>query len=632
FPDYGNNPVSEYYDSIYGLSNPPINQSPPVGNLYGGHAVYIAGYDDDAGGPGKGGFLMINSWGPTWNENGKVYLSYKFVQELVMEAWFMEDVDSSPHISGISPSSLAVDETLTINGVNFGASRRLAKVALGGKTCSVKSWTNSQAKVMVPDGAQSGNVYVYDWNNEHSNGKSVTVGPSAISAKGWMLAEGATWSGFDEWVLVQNPNSKTADVSVLFLTPEGKVNGPKCSIPPESRISIHVNGYVPERDVSTIVSPTNGVDICAERAMYVNTPDGKWGAHDSIAASGPASICYLAEGATWSGYDEWVLVMNPYNDTVNVNVTFQTPGGEVEGPALSLPACTRRSIHVNDFVPQNDVSTKVVCSTPERGVVAERAMYINTPDGKRGCHDSIGVTSAEPGWGLIEGCTRAGFETWVLIQNPSEKTVTTHVDFMTPEGFDNGPVIDVGAGKRVSVRVNDWLCDADVTTSVMTSDESEKVVCERAMYINDGARRGAHNAPGTPYISTGWVLPEGSTGEGFDEWVLVCNPNDEVASVRLEFMTSKGSVKGPTANLEPGTRKSFYINDYVDDWDVSTKVTSDNYVGAERAMYINSQWRSGATDSLGVFNWALEVSKNGSPREADSWFNEVSSLGSLFKK
>jgi hypothetical protein len=52
-------------------------------------------------------------------------------------------------------------------------------------------------------------------------------------------------------------------------------------------------------------------------------------------------------------------------------------------------------------------------------------------------------------------------------------------------------------------------------------------------------------------------------------------------------------------------RVSFHVNDYVGG-DVSTRVTADYYVVAERSMYINSpQGKGGATCSLGVVSSTL---------------------------
>jgi hypothetical protein len=117
FPNYGGNPRSTYYD---------YNGS---AGFAGGHAVFIAGYNDNANPSGsdpnhRGGFLMINSWGNTWNGNGKVYLSYDFVRNYVAEAWYMNGLDSSPTVSSVSPAGAGAGQIVTIEGNNFGLKLR----------------------------------------------------------------------------------------------------------------------------------------------------------------------------------------------------------------------------------------------------------------------------------------------------------------------------------------------------------------------------------------------------------------------------------------------------------------------------------------------------------------------------
>lgn len=591
FPDYGSNPSTSYYDH------------PGPDSSLGGHAVFIAGYDDNAGGAGRGGFLMINSWGPTWNGNGRVWLSYDFVQDDVWEGWYMSDMDSSPSVSSIMPASGGPGQLVTINGNNLGADRRNARVGFqGGKTGQVVNWANDQVKVRVPSGASSGTVYVYDWEAERSNGKAFTVGAPSNAGANWLLAEGATWPGFDEWILLQNPNSTNSTVRLGFLTPAGEAASPTVTVPAYSRVTVHVNEYVPNADVSTAVTVMDGATICAERAMYFSGTNGKWGAHDSIAAAAVAETWYLAEGATWPGYDEWVLVMNPFNEEVGARVTFQTPAGEVQGPVLDLAPNSRQSVHVNEFVAEQDVSTKVQCTDEGYGVVAERSMYISAPDGKIDCHNSIGASETSSAWGLTEGATWPGFEEWVLVQNPTSTPASVDIFFLTPTDVIEGPTMNVAPGRRGSVRVNDYVPNEDVSTMVFTQTEDQAIVVERAQYIasRDG-KRGSHNSLGSIYASKDWLLPEGCTNPGFEEWVLVMNPDAEAAAqVSLKFMTPQGEVQGPSANLPPASRVSFNINAYVSG-DVSTRVLSDNYVIAERAMYLNTpQGKQGATCSLGV--------------------------------
>jgi len=606
FPDYSGNPHTGYY--LHSASS----------EFMGGHAVCIAGYNDNANPSGgsantRGGFLMINSWGPSWNGNGKVYLSYDFIQRYVPEAWYFNDADSSPTMSSISPAGAGAGQIVTISGNNLGARRRSAHVAFqGSSVAQYVAWSNSEIKVKVPSNAHTGYLYVYDWESEKTGGKVFSMGKASYAGSNWLLAEGSTWPGYDEWVLLQNPDSQGSNVNVAFLTPSGPVKGPDVTVPAMSRTSIHVNDYLPNSDVSTAITVKSGANVCAERAMYFSSPDGKWGSHDSIAAPGVSNIWYLAEGATWPGYDEWILVMNPFDNRVMAGITFQTPQGDIAGPTLDMAPNSRQSVHVNQYVPGNDVSATVRCMTDGCGIVAERSMYFHTPDGKIDCHNSMGAVQTSSVWGMAEGATWPGYEEWVLVQNPTTKDANVTLFYLTPGGVTKGPSADVAPGRRVSFRVNDSMPDSDVSTMVQTQDESQAVVVERAMYVSspDG-KRGATNAPASVYASRDWLLTEGCTSPGFDEWVLVMNPSRNATTVHLTFMTPNGEVAGPSAQVPADGRVSFHVNDYVSS-DVSTRVTADYYVVAERAMYVNSpQGKGGATCSLGVVASTLGGSAGG---------------------
>ncbi len=100
------------------------------------------------------------------------------------------------------------------------------------------------------------------------------------------------------------------------------------------------------------------------------------------------------------------------------------------------------------------------------------------------------------------------------------------------------------------------------------------------------AIQGGHDSIGVTAPATAWYLAEGCTLGGFETWVLVQNPGDAPAKVTLTFMTEGGEVPGPTQTLAPNSRFSWNVGDTgVETYDVSTRVTSDVPVIAERAMY-----------------------------------------------
>lgn len=68
----------------------------PGEKVLGGHAVMVAGYDDGIEIPGagkdapavRGAFLIRNSWGTAWGEDGYGWLPYEYVRRGLAEDWW----------------------------------------------------------------------------------------------------------------------------------------------------------------------------------------------------------------------------------------------------------------------------------------------------------------------------------------------------------------------------------------------------------------------------------------------------------------------------------------------------------------------------------------------------------------
>ncbi|WP_287152587.1 DUF5719 family protein, partial [Candidatus Solincola tengchongensis] len=171
-----------------------------------------------------------------------------------------------------------------------------------------------------------------DTANDRITGMVTSLSQFVIAWKAanvWYLAEGCTALGMQTYVLVQNPNQGKVYVDITFMTGQGEVQGPQnVELPGNSRCSFLANAYVPDNtDVSTRVTSEGG-DIICERAMY--GPGMSW-AHDSIGVTAPSSVWYLAEGCTALGMQTYVLVQNPNQGKVYVDITFMTGQGEVQG-------------------------------------------------------------------------------------------------------------------------------------------------------------------------------------------------------------------------------------------------------------------------------------------------------------
>jgi hypothetical protein len=197
-------------------------------------------------------------------------------------------------------------------------------------------------------------------------------------------------------------------------------------------------------------------------------------------------------------------------------------------------------------------------------------------------------------WYLAEGATEADFETWILVQNPNAEAATVGLTFMTENGAVAGPSEVLQPGTRFTWKANDYVTSWQVSTQVQSD---KPVVAERAMY--DVARTWGHDSIGVTGTAMKWYLPEGATAGGFETFVLIQNPGATNVTLDLTFNTSTGPQPGPQGFvLAPHSRITFYVNDFVTDFNVSTEVdATGGGVICERAMYGNN--RTWAHDSIG---------------------------------
>jgi hypothetical protein len=126
------------------------------------------------------------------------------------------------------------------------------------------------------------------------------------------------------------------------------------------------------------------------------------------------------------------------------------------------------------------------------------------------------------------------------------------------------------------------------------------VIPERSMYRNN--RREGHDSIGTTAPATSYYLAEGTTSWGFTTYVLVQNPNDKPASVKLTYMTDTGPVAQAPFTMPPKSRQTVRVNDAMPGRDFSTKVEGDLPIIAERAMYWGADTALGEAchDSIGL--------------------------------
>lgn len=448
----------------------------------------------------------------------------------------------------------------------------------------------------------------------------------------WYLAEGYTGKdlyypgeSFDTYILIQNATAKTAVVEATFMRERFTPIVQTYEISPRSRFTINLN-EVPDcanHHISTRLISKNGVDIAVERAMYFNY-GGLEGGHDSIGTSELSKTWYIPEGytrddsATGGVFDTYVLLSNPNNKKANVKVTFFREGNTPVEQEIAVEPLARHTIIVDEVPGCEDahVSTRVVSDTP---IVAERSEYFRYDDIEGG-HCSIGAMSPSKEWYMPEGytvddpATGGRFDTYVLIENPQKEEANVKATYMRQ---DNTPVeVDykIDPETRFTIRLDDVPgCEASSVATRLVSDVP--IVAERVSYFNyDGIRDGHGSIAAT--AGERWFMPEGytsdnpNTGERFDSYVLLMNPNEKNVEVQVTFMAppfgDQTVEKTQKYILGPNSRFTIHVDEVegFESSSFSTEVKSlvkGAPIICERAMYFrySEEMIEGGHDSIG---------------------------------
>ncbi len=425
-----------------------------------------------------------------------------------------------------------------------------------------------------------------------------------LGASGWDELYG--WGLVDAYAAVRAPRPSSPAPAPASVSPDFAAAGAR------SRVTIGGSGFsskvkvVLEREGETPIAAADpavsgGKKINCGLALDGAQP-GLWNVVVENAAlrsgliegafsvdNADSETWYLAEGSTAHGFETFILIQNPNDEAANATVSLMAADGPLTSRTVTVPPASRFTINVNDVAPGRDLSARV---TADRDIICERSTYWN---GRGEGTDSIGIRSPSYTWYLAEGTTDYGFETFLLIQNPSNRTALVDVTYMTPEGPVPKATFELDGNSRHTINVADDLPSSDVSFEVTAT---ERVIAERSMYWD--SRRGGHDSVGINLPAQRWYLAEGSTGWGYEEYVLLENPGAEEASVVLTYMTPSGPVTKPAMSVAAGTRSTVNVNEALPDRDVSVSVTADRGIVAERSMYWNNGTGKGGHNQIGV--------------------------------
>jgi hypothetical protein len=237
---------------------------------------------------------------------------------------------------------------------------------------------------------------VYFGSASRWDGGTLAMGVTAPSLN-WYFGEGALNGSFDQYLLLSNPSSQPASVTVDYLPATGPVVQLPYTVAGESRLTVYVTGEPLglQRPNGLGMRVNSDVPVLAERAMYLWP--GSW--HDGHASPGATELgtvwevadCVvgnvaLAPTVSAVNAETFILVSNPGASDSQVDVTYSREGGRAPvTKSHTIPAGSRKTIWVNGDAPElvdERFGAGIVVQAGSPPVVVERSVYWDS-QGKR---------------------------------------------------------------------------------------------------------------------------------------------------------------------------------------------------------------------------------------------------------
>ena len=313
-------------------------------------------------------------------------------------------------------------------------------------------------------------------------------GTAAAPNTRWFFAEGSQ-GYFHTYVLLANNDNNPANVQVTFFLEGGGTVVHPVTVNPHARLTVDA-ATIPElANRSFGIEVESDRDIMAERSMYLPGARLFEGGHESAGVNSPSTQWFLAEGATGSFFECFVLMSNPAAVPANVTLTYLLDTGATVTQHVTIPPRARHTINVETVDPQlanAAVSTTIVSDT---AIIAERSMYWPGLDqGWQETHNSFGVTTTGLRWGLADvrvGGLRA-YQTYVLLANPNPVPAEVAVRFLRTGAAPVVRSITVAPTSRMNVWVNNDVPEiGEGTFSVDVQVLNyQPIAVEKALYWN----------------------------------------------------------------------------------------------------------------------------------------------------
>lgn len=302
---------------------------------------------------------------------------------------------------------------------------------------------------------------------------------------------------------------------------------------------------------------------------------------------------YFPAGSSSLGYDERILIRNPFPDEAVVSVTFYTPTGKITKARLTevaVSAGDAEFIQVNDYILRQPVLGVSVNALRGR-IVAWRAMFAEPEDRPDGVYFGLGSTSPSLEWYFPEGAVGDGLEEVITLMNPNRREAIVTISLATGDKRLQPPKlveVRIPPGAIKTVSLPNFLSAQDRTLgsvgSIVKSTNGVGVVAERTVWYAAG-RTGVSSSIGARAPAAQWLVPPAAVVSTEDSVVLL-NPGTAKATVGIVLVRQDADPLEPDSlkavSIKPGARVRLSLNDLTAGRPTALLVTSDQPIVAER--------------------------------------------------
>lgn len=271
-------------------------------------------------------------------------------------------------------------------------------------------------------------------------------------------------------------------------------------------------------------------------------------------AANPAFTRYFAEGATTWQFGTWIFIANPGTNEAHTQLRFLLGDGSVRSHVLWVPPMSMQYVAVHDLIDMHDAEFATTIES-DQPIVTDRAMWWPRGPGVNpyGSHAERAIVAPAPTWYFAEGATHSGFDLFYLLQNPDNAPVTVRARYLRPFDAPLEKLYTLPPLSRTTIWVNTeafdtgggptaLLASADVA-AVFDVQASGNIIVERSLYRTGPAGRpfeSGHESAGVTAPASDWFFAEGKTGDTFDTFFLIANPNEAPAQIRAEYLLDDG--------------------------------------------------------------------------------------------